>query len=790
MKSLLSLVCFFHFFCVIPYTKNNITEPRTLIVSIHENTINNDDNNKKIQQVIDQVNNLLIQDGKIMPSCNFTLKEASFFSYLSSLFYKWYCFFTFPRYSFAHPEKENRSFIYDSHNLKNTGVYTIYIPDGVAQHYMHTLLEDTLKKQGVHAWVEPNHIVTLEYLTASLSKDLKYGYPLLDGQSLTSYELDQILHNKLQQEIDNFLHEKSQKLGISQASEKVLYPYLSSLEKKWIDQKNKLKNFVNKTELYTVWWQSIPSIGMRQAEPFWPLMYPFIPHMFSLWDLAPSLGENSSIYFIDTGIAAFNFNQSVYKNSFKKNKNIEMIANFNNQQNGCYNFVNNTLDILNNNKKNQLVSLGYPNDQKNIPFENIPIAFIADETMHTIDQKIATYTSGHGTHTACIACGKVVPSSLVSLYKNNPQEILSHSSGITGIAPASKSIMLKTFSSMTSTATIATILQGLEKAVNEKSKILNMSMKITDIVDYTQSSIQKIENLLSAIPYTVSSVGNSTKHHVPQDREAYPASSDKVAFDVGAFSFYQDTIGDYYCPIPEWSRYQTDIGPKFVEPGQNILSAGLIPQQKSDSMYVFMQGTSAATSFISGFLALMLSEFSGVFDNEKTLFLTVCYASGLYMHDDHAWKTKTIFGTLDFRLALFTCHVLAALQKKGISLEKNLHQFIAIIHIIIFNFVDHYGKELAITKPFRANFMGYFNQIRKKEKTDFFKKISAQCSNVKNSVNFVRDLVLDIQHKKTSEFIPPSLHEKAQIILENPAFSLFSDLPEKVQARITYILKD
>ena len=36
----------------------------------------------------------------------------------------------------------------------------------------------------------PNHIVTLEYLTASLSKDLKYGYPLLDGQSLTSYELD------------------------------------------------------------------------------------------------------------------------------------------------------------------------------------------------------------------------------------------------------------------------------------------------------------------------------------------------------------------------------------------------------------------------------------------------------------------------------------------------------------------------------------------------------------------------------------------------------------------------
>ncbi len=57
----------------------------------------------------------------------------------------------------------------------------------------------------------------------------------------------------------------------------------------------------------TFWWQIFPTTGMRLEEPFWPLTYPFLPHAFPLWEMAPSLGKGIIVSIIDTGVAAFTF---------------------------------------------------------------------------------------------------------------------------------------------------------------------------------------------------------------------------------------------------------------------------------------------------------------------------------------------------------------------------------------------------------------------------------------------------------------------------------------------------
>ena len=118
------------------------------------------------------------------------------------------------------------------------------------------------------------------------------GNDLLGGYMLTLSELMTIQQDLKQQELKNSL--------VGQESTRIK-PYL-------------------------FWWQTIPMIGLRLEEPFWPPAYPFIPHMFALWQLAPHMGKKSTVYAIDTGLAACTFTRE--HKIYKKHQDLPDLPNF------------------------------------------------------------------------------------------------------------------------------------------------------------------------------------------------------------------------------------------------------------------------------------------------------------------------------------------------------------------------------------------------------------------------------------------------------------------------------
>ena len=149
---------------------------------------------------------------------------------------------------------------------------------------------------------------------------------------------------------------------------------------------------------------------------------------------------------------------------------------------------------------------------------------------------------------------------------------------------------------------------------------------------------------------------------------------------------------------------------------------------------MFLQGTSTAAPLLSGFSALLIAEFSGLFESkEREKFLAICYSSGLRMEDSEDWKKKTLLGVLDFRTVLFKLHVLKNIKKtladkpvfytpkaknptpQKLHLEKDFDRLCEAIHMVIFGMVHAFAKEhdIDVKNNFENNFMGYFNSVRK-----------------------------------------------------------------------------
>ena len=63
----------------------------------------------------------------------------------------------------------------------------------------------------------------------------------------------------------------------------------------------------------------------------------------------------------------------------------------------------------------------------------------------------------------------------------------------------------------------------------------------------------------------------------------------------------------------------------------------------SSIIYSVNDGTSMSSPMITGFLALMLSEFPDDKDFSRDQLLYVCYDSGLKLHDSSTWNQKSIF---------------------------------------------------------------------------------------------------------------------------------------------------
>lgn len=593
------------------------------------------------------------------------------------------------------------------------------------------------------------------------------------------------------------------------------------------------------------WFQCFPTTGLRLEKPFYPPPYPYIPHYFSLWQLAPHLGQDVSVALLDTGAAAFDIKGD---DSYKKNYDLALkipIAdqNFNIvSQDGknpveqlsilikqysdphSYNenllkkyipgwikgyLKNNNVDpirsyLLENGKKElkensktlskkgeealqaitkgpygivpgipvkpfHLKQLSAPKDEAVI-VELLPVARITNQPV--------TFTAGHGSHTL----------GLINAQFDGIDNLPNTDIGILGLAPEAHAFMIKAFED-NGESRKSTLIAAIKKALMHNAEIINFSLKVADDLDMTSKSTQLLKSMVDRVPYMVSSSGNNGDPHKPNYKgkiESYPARFASVPFGVGAFG-YKNNIA-YIAPF---SQYEPGVGPLFVAPGVDILSAGLIPGQDFDSAYVFMSGTSMAASIMSGFVALMLGEFKQLFSREQLL--KVCYTSSFKLHNNKEWQEKVILGVLDMRTALFILHAFNNFQqtisKRNLTFNIDLKfdQLIEAIRLILFSQPEEYGKKYLANSQFRTDFMGYFNKALKRgtafNKNGYFIPEGKEAL-LKALEYITNSLLLALDQKAFGPKASPSVIQKIKKIMNTERFKLFENLPEHVQKRI------
>lgn len=776
-----------------------------------------------IKRAIDQTRKILIEKKLIAPEYkeDFLIFNTVFEKLYNKVKEVVYDVF-FHTHALTYPKQINKPFL--TRRNEQAGSLSVYLPDGVSPEISLDILRKELKKQGVSVIVLPDNPIHPMFELPDSGYYIGFDYPTYSSCK----------NGNLRKKYKNRLNEI---VGSTQQRIKT-YKELDELKKI-----EKVLALFDNIEPQLGWHQSFPTTGIIVKNSPWKHNYPFLPHQFPLWQMAPKLGSGITIAFIDTGIASFAI-ESVEKNNKKLASQLRKIENISTD----FDYKTNNSNLVSADGLNpfdQVIELVEPYLKKPVntaDLEKQVIVWIQEYLEHQtieqlltylqqqgvpevfekkskrvsqtgqvvlkkltelmqqfnlvtvtdgnkkaqkvlleclplaplVDDKYKTLMIGHGSHAVGLAAGKLKDTSIINYgYEPSEQE------GIYGIAPMANIVMIKAFSDTTTTHQ-STMIAGLLKAIDTKAQIVNMSLKTADYMDKTTEYSRSLTTALEKIPYCVAASGNDGDprkqgHAGPGIHvEAYPARLDGIAFDVGAFS-YNHTTG--MCPIPPFSQYQlsagdsakkepVSIGPKFVAPGYNIISCGLVPEQKEQSAAVMMHGTSTAAPQISGFLALMLSEFGNEFTREQ--YLKVCYSSGIKLIDTTEWKQRSIFGALDMRTALFTLHVLRVLKKSTKLPEKyvenNFDHCVALIHELLFGMVD---------KSFRNDFCNFYKQAQKQTA----KSITADLSNPlyhdfnKAIEHCVQEVISSINNNHSKKLLfdglHPAAHNRVQAPLKN-----------------------
>ena len=585
------------------------------------------------------------------------------------------------------------------------------------------------------------------------------------------------------------------------------------------------------------WYQKIPTTGLRNRWKSGKPPYPFIPHHFTLWQLAPSKGKGIKVAVLDTGVAAFTI---ASQKQFKKNIDLKMIADFGHD---TFNMVGKEdIDPLEqlvyqikkviNPKQfdfDHLMHVApvwiktYLISKKDTELKNYLIKFglkklvakgtlsaagqkmytkllkIIDEDFHLVELEApikeqvikellplapigdtdATYTSGHGSHTFGLVGG---------LLQGSQGAITpDHDKGICGLAPDADVLMFKVFDENGESAN-SVLTEAAKRAIAYDVDILNMSLKVTDKFTKSDEALVSLNRMLDLIPYVVSASGNDgdpkSKEYAGRPALAYPAKFDSVEFDVGAFGMSGDG-GPY--DVSFFSQFEPNVGPKFVAPGYNILSSGLIPDQKDDSVFLFINGTSMAAPIVTGFVALVLGEFKDEFTRDQLLH--VCYSSVVRLYDTHNWNSKALLGVIDMRLALFTLHVLKQCKKtlagsKTYDFETHFGNILEAIRYVLYADPNEYANKHLDKVSMQNDFMRFVHQSEKR--ADAFRAneyyVPSGWNPLSNAIKHVADSITNSialsGAKKTK------LQEAVQAILFKKDVNMYAHLHKRVQKRI------
>ena len=634
-------------------------------------------------------------------------------------------------------------------------------------------------------------------------------------------------------------------------SEEEFTSKISELEKQSsFDNSIEARNFrrAQMMQKFLFWHLQIPTTGLLLGgkfgidEKYRPLAW----HL-SLWDLAPKKGQGANVAIIDTGASAFNLQEKEFSETYKKNINITVPDTL---QNYGYNLVSeNGLDPI------QQISISFAHYCDHTKFDsdefmqNLPewiIDFIKNknelqfEHFFTKNAKKEYLTSNKGDlnengkeRLKDLLYGKygIAPSGenpffhIVHVQAPYDQEVLletlptpktigngnplsaghgtftqgvvnakTHDNlGISGLAPQAKVTMIKAFND-NGTTNKTTLNAALQRALTLDNSIVSMSLKITDKIDKVADA--PLKELIDSIDYVVAASGNDGGDSKIGKKEAYPAKFGSVAFDVGSFQ-YDD--GDYN--VSPFTQMEPKIGPKFVAPGSNIFSAGLTPDQTSDSMYLFMSGTSIAVPVITGFIALVLGEFQDVFTREEIL--KVIYKFSMKFNNDSVWQKYIKLGTPDMRSSLLCLHTLKSLQEEleakpelNYSFKNHFNNLVQAIYTINYYVPSCYSEEIATS--FTNNFAN-FNKVVKLKQPDIkgLSFLTPTSQNLSTQIDFICKFILNAipgNHKKSPlSKTTKNLHEKLlkslQSTLATKKLNLFAKLSLSSQNRINMALK-
>lgn len=738
-----------------------------------------------LEKALKHTNETLIENGLLAPHrySGKQEKEKTTLEQVKKVTQEWFYNAFFHSHTLTYPKKLNYAF-FTRHN-EHFGSLGVYAPDGVPPDVFLKTLAQEISKQGVAAHILPDHTI---HLIGTMPE--AFDHITFTKDALTAFKngkLQAMYRDKIKQ--------------IEQARKEQLR---TNQEKTLVTNYTHAHDVLEDLQEQLFWFQEIPTTGIRLKENVaqfgkkrispWSLDYPYLPHRFPLWQMAPKLGEGITVAVIDSGIAAFTFSKQEDQTALpiiKKNQDLFMEGDFLHTN---YNLIHDgSLDPLDqfagfvgayldrNKFDNNIISykelekectqwiydylqpkqslssareylIKYGNNSLINEKDTSQLSDEGTVVLKQIEQKMSyfhsvkllqednsestailefiptaplvakreeTLQSCHGSHVSGIIAGRLQQD---SIEQTHFQPL--NNEGICGIAPKAKIVMIKAFSEKGCGHT-STLIAGLTKSLAHGAHVVNMSLKVSDYINQAAGPSKMLETLINLIPYTVAASGNNGdphKQNYPGSQiESYPARFGGITFDVGAFSFDDK---NKTCPIPLFSQYQLDpqdqksIGPKVVAPGYNILSCGLAQEQEDESVYVIMKGTSMATPMISGFIALMLSEFSDENDFSRDQMLRVCYRSGIKMHDDDEWDKRSIFGSLDMRTVLFTLHVLRNFKKQKPEnvdlLNQKFNTLLEVTHTLLFGMVDEYSQKELDATSFKNNFIGFYKEVEQR----------------------------------------------------------------------------
>lgn len=740
--------------------------------------------NNIIEESVEHINARLIADGLIAPELRMPLADAPFTDrlvyHLKNNFYRSF----YPLTSQNYPHRENRAFF--TRINPTLGIYAIHVPHGVSTPVFIKYLRDIYARNGIEFHIDRDPSVRIA-VNQSMG---------LEGIYFNAEELLRVQQGRLPERIKTVLAQRH-------LPDSALFDAF-------------------------LWHLSFPTVGITLKEPFYPPPYPFLPHYFSLWQLAPKQGNGVRIGVIDTGIAAY---QVADNTRYLKNESLQptMLPGKHN-----FNIVSSygldPLEQFINTIKTYVDPAKYDEEYLETVAPEWIKEYLIDKNdrllrQYLIDMAKPAYTSGtqlteRGQEalqnlltsnqgikpidtaiTPPFTIGKLIkpietdvvleflpaphitgqPVTFVAGHGTHTFGLVSAQNignGITGIAPQATTFMIKGFKDDGSSDQ-STLIAALKKAIAHDADVVNLSLKIADDIDFADSTAQLLERTVNLIPYVIAASGNEgdpARTGITKPIESYPARFASVPFDVGAFGYDSKTAY-----IPAFSQYEPAIGPLFVAPGFDILSTAIVPNQTVDSMYMFLAGTSMAAPLMTGFVALMLAEFKDIFSREQLLKVT--YLATLRLQDTDDWKRKVLLGALDMRTALLMLYILADIKQNMMKadFDQKFDQSLAAVEYLLFAAVDEYSSKYLNNISFRNNYIGYLNAAVA-HKDVLQKEHYFVPSSVDDAVRHIADI---IKVALDSTAAPDARSKKVQEILQQPAVDLFGDLAEAVQKRIT-----